>query len=168
MIDFDHCSPPDLVERASLPELWEAARAIEAAGAYVVPNLYLTKAIDMAALPPPIAQKMRIVSAAMADSFRRALDHDLRIVFGTDSGVYRHGENAREFAERVALGQSPADAVRSATVLAAGLMRLDDRGRIAPGLRADLIAVSGDPLEDIRRLETVDFVMQAGAVRKAP
>lgn len=145
-----------------------AAQAIKAAGAFVVPNLYLTKAIDMDALPPPIAAKMRIVSARMAESFRRALEYDLKIAFGTDAGVYRHGENAREFGERVALGQSPADAIRSATTVAAELMRLADRGRIAPGQRADLIAVAGNPLDDIRRLEAVDFVMQAGTVRKAP
>ena len=146
----------------------EAARRIKEAGAYVVPNLYLTKAVDMSALPPPIAEKMRIVSASMADSFRRALEHDLKIVFGTDAAVYPHGENAREFAEHVALGQSEIDAIRSATTVAAEMMGLADRGRIAEGLRADLVAVPGNPLEDISRLESVDFVMKAGEIHKHP
>ncbi len=92
----------------------------------------------------------------------------LKIAFGTDSGVYPHGENAHEFAARVAAGQSPIEAIRGATVYAAELLRVDDRGRIAPGLLADLIAVAGDPLSDVTLLETVQFVMKGGEIYKTP
>ncbi len=146
----------------------EAARVIKAAGAYVVPNIYLTGAIDMSALPAPIQAKMRTISKAMAESYKRALKYGLKIAFGTDAGVYPHGENAREFAAQVALGQTPIGAIRSATTVAAELIRRPDRGRIGPGLRADLIAVAGDPLADVSRLEHVDFVMKAGVVYKRP
>ncbi len=146
----------------------EAAKIIKRAGAYVVPNIYLTKAIDMSALPAPIQAKMRTISKAMVESYRRALKYGLKIAFGTDAGVYPHGENAREFAAQVALGQTPIGAIRSATTVAAALIKRPDRGRIAPGLRADLIAVEGDPLADVSRLEHVDFVMKAGVVYKRP
>jgi len=146
----------------------EAAEVIKEEGAYVVPNLYLTEAIDMEALPPLVQNKMRQVAQHMAESYRRALEHDLKIVFGTDAAVFPHGENAREFAERVALGQSEIGAIRAATTVAAEMMGLEDRGRIAEGLRADLIAVEGDPLEDISVLESVEFVMKEGIVHKRP
>jgi imidazolonepropionase-like amidohydrolase len=87
-------------------------------------------------------------------------------VFGTDAGVFEHGRNAEEFAMLVDLvGMSPAEALASATVDAARLLGLEGEvGRIAPGLSADLIAVSGDPLADVRALERVDFVMVRGQI----
>ena len=88
------------------------------------------------------------------------------IVFGTDAGVFAHGRNAEEFRLLVELvGMSPAEAIASATTGAARLLGLESEvGRIAPGLSADLIAVDGDPLEDVRRLERVGFVMVRGRV----
>jgi len=146
----------------------KAAEIIKQEGAYVVPNLYLTEAIDMEALPPLVRGKMRQVAEHMAESYKMALEHDLKIVFGTDAAVYPHGENAKEFAERVALGQSEIGAIRAATTVAAEMMGMPDRGRIAQGLRADLIAVEGNPLDDITALESVDFVMKKGKVHKRP
>ena len=91
----------------------------------------------------------------------------VRIAYGTDSGIYPHGLNARQFAYQVRCGQSPLDAIRSATLHAAELMRWDDRvGRIEPGYLADVIAVDGDPLQDVRLLEDVGFVMKDGAVQR--
>jgi imidazolonepropionase-like amidohydrolase len=90
----------------------------------------------------------------------------LKIAFGTDAGVYPHGDNAKEFGYQVELGQTPIGAIRSATVVAAELLGLDDRGRIEPGLLADVIAVRGNPLEDVRELERVTFVMKGGEVFK--
>jgi imidazolonepropionase-like amidohydrolase len=86
------------------------------------------------------------------------------IVFGTDAGVYEHGRNAQEFGQLVDLvGMSPAEAIASATTGAARLLGLENEvGRIAPGYSADLIAVSGDPLRDVRALEHVDYVMVRG------
>lgn len=89
----------------------------------------------------------------------------MRIAFGTDSGIYPHGLNARQFAYHVRCGQSALEAIQSATVHAAELIRWDDRvGRIEAGYLADMIAVPGNPLQDIRLLEHPGFVMKGGAV----
>ena len=91
----------------------------------------------------------------------------VKVAFGTDAGVYPHGENARQFAYMVKYGLTPCQAIRSATSDAAELLgRTRDVGRLAPGLYADLIAVSGDPLADVTKLERVGFVMKGGVVYK--
>jgi imidazolonepropionase-like amidohydrolase len=96
----------------------------------------------------------------------RCLSAGVRIAFGTDAGIYPHGLNARQFACQVRCGQTPLGAIQSATIHAAELIRWDDRvGRIAPGYLADVIAVDGDPLQDIRLLENVAFVMKDGAIQ---
>ena len=157
----------DSVEHASMITE-EAAAILKKNGTAIVPNLYLLESIDYDLLPPAIAAKGRSLDPKVRESFQRALKYDLKIVFGTDSGVYPHGENAREFAARVAAGQSPIEAIRGATVYAADLLGVDDRGKIAPGLLADLIAVAGDPLTDVTLLEDVRFVMKAGEVYRSP
>jgi len=102
---------------------------------------------------------------AQREGFSKCLAAGVRIAFGTDSGIYPHGLNARQFAYQVRCGQSTLDAIRSATIHAAELIRWDDRiGRIEPGYLADVIAVNGNPLQDIRLLEHTDFVMKDGAV----
>ena len=114
----------------------------------------------------------RRVTAGMrelhADAVRRLRDPSLRagvnIAFGTDAGVYPHGLNAREFAVLVAHGMTPIDALRSATIHAADLLGVSDRGAIEPNALADIIAVRGDPLRDVRVLEKVVFVMKDGVV----
>jgi imidazolonepropionase-like amidohydrolase len=95
---------------------------------------------------------------------RLARQAGVPVVFGTDAGVFEHGRNAGEFAQLVELvGMSPAEALASATTGAARLLGLErEVGRIAPGYSADLIAVSGDPLRDVRVLEHVDYVMVKG------
>ena len=86
----------------------------------------------------------------------------MKIAFGTDAGVYPHGENAGEFGIYVKLGMSPLDALRTATVHAADLLGRDDRGVLAEGKLADIIAVAGNPLEDIEATKDVRFVMVGG------
>src|SRR5690606_34389180 len=99
----------------------------------------------------------------MLDMARRARAAGVRVAFGTDSGVSRHGDNAREFALMVAAGYTPLDAIRSATVWAAAHNGLaGEVGALRPGMAADLVAVAADPLEDVRALERVDWVMRAG------
>lgn len=93
----------------------------------------------------------------------------VRVAFGTDAAVYPHGVNAREFAVYVGYGMSPLEAIRTATTNASDLLGGDDRGVIAAGKLADLIAVPGDPLEDIKVMEQVSFVMKGGVVvRQTP
>ena len=103
--------------------------------------------------------------------FKKAIrTKDLKVVFGTDALAGSHGRNFQELEYRVRTGgQSPMDAITSATSLAAESLRLGDRiGSLAPGYEADVIAVQGDPLKDIGALEKVVFVMKAGRVFKSP
>ena len=95
-----------------------------------------------------------------------AIKSGVKIAFGTDAAVYPHGDNAKEFAVLVERGMTPADAIRTATLNAADLLGVSDRGNIAPGLLADLVAVPGNPLENIRVLDNVQFVMKGGVVHK--
>ena len=103
------------------------------------------------------------------DGFAKCVRSGVRLAFGTDSGIYPHGLNARQLAYQVRYGQTPLDAIRSATLWAAELLRWQDRiGRVAPGLFADLVAVNGDPTDDVALLEQVAFVMKSGDVIVPP
>ena len=155
----------DTIEHASVITK-KAASVLKKNGTVIVPNLYLTEAIDLEQLPPAIRKKMEIIAPKMVESFRMALKLDLKIAFGTDAGVFQHGENARQFALNVKAGQAPIEAIRGATSVAAEVLGTPDRGRIAEGLLADLIAVDGNPLEDVSVLEDVSFVMKGGVVYK--
>jgi len=146
----------------------EAAKIIKKNGTWVTPNIYLTQAMDLEQLPPAIRAKAEYVLPLSHDSFKRAVDMQLNIANGSDAGVYRHGENARELSARVAMGMTTQQAIRSATADSARALDLDDRGEIKPGLLADLIAVKGNPLEDVTVLHHVDFVMKAGTVFLQP
>ena len=143
-------------------------------GAYLVPTLLAGATVAEIAetadwMTPEIRQKSLDVGPLMLDMARRAHDGGVMIAFGTDSGVSRHGDNAREFALLLEAGLSPMEAIVSATVTAAAHLQMDDRiGTIESGKYADLIAVSGNPLDAITELEDVDFVMQGGEVHLAP
>ena len=100
-------------------------------------------------------------------NFTKALRARVKLSFGTDAGVCPHGINARQFAFMVKYGMTPLEAIQSATVSAADLLGKSDLlGSIQPGKYADIIAVSGNPLEDIRLLENVKFVMKEGKIYK--
>jgi imidazolonepropionase-like amidohydrolase len=113
---------------------------------------------------PVVEEKVRMTLGEVGKAARLARQAGVPVVFGTDAGVFEHGRNAGEFAQLVELvGMSPAEALASATTGAARLLGLErEVGRIAPGYSADLIAVSGDPLRDVRVLEHVDYVMVKG------
>jgi imidazolonepropionase-like amidohydrolase len=112
-----------------------------------------------------VLRKNEETTQAQRDGFAACVKAGVRLAFGTDSGIYPHGLNARQFAYQVRCGQSPLDAIRSATVNAAELLRWQDRiGQVRPGFFADLVAVPGNPLDDVRLLEDVRFVMKAGQV----
>ena len=103
------------------------------------------------------------------DSFKAALESGVTIVNGSDMGVFPHGEGARELELLVAHGMSPAKALEAATASAARMLRLEDRvGRVRPGLRANLVAVAGNPLEDIKAIRNVRYVLVGGTVVRRP
>ena len=138
-------------------------------GVYLVPTLlagdWIGRKIDK--FPPSIAAKARAALGARSEMFRNALKAGVKIAFGTDSAVSPHGMNAQEFGLMTGLGMSPAAALRSATSSSAVLLGVDDRvGTIAVGKVADIIAVPGNPLDDIHQTEHVFFVMKEGAVVK--
>jgi imidazolonepropionase-like amidohydrolase len=113
------------------------------------------------------AAKARTVGPQMLDMVRRAHEGGVTIAFGTDSGVSAHGDNAQEFGLYVDAGMSEMEAIATATITGAIHVGLEDEiGRIAPGFIADIVAVDGDPLEDIDELLDVDFVMARGTVHK--
>ncbi len=116
-----------------------------------------------------VLRKNDDTTAAQREMFTKCVKAGVRIAFGTDSGIYPHGWNARQLAYHVRHGQTALEAIRAATVNAAELMGWSDRvGRIERGLYADLIAVAGDPTDDVRLLEDVPFVMKGGEVVREP
>ena len=114
---------------------------------------------------PDVLRKNDETTLTQRAAFEKCVAAGVRIAYGTDSGIYPHGLNARQFAYHVRHGQTPVEAIRSATLHAADLMGWSDRiGRIEPGLYADLVAVPGDPTHDVSVLEDVRFVMKGGGV----
>jgi imidazolonepropionase-like amidohydrolase len=140
-------------------------------GTWLVADIYnddylLGKAIEFK-LPQESIDKERAIGQLQRDNFARAVRAGVKVAFGTDAGVYPHGDNAKQFHYMVKYGLTPERAIRSATSDAAQLIdRSNEVGRAAPGLLADLIAVAGDPLKDVRVLESVGFVMKGGTVVK--
>jgi imidazolonepropionase-like amidohydrolase len=117
--------------------------------------------------PEEILRKNRETTQTQRDGFRKAVAAGVKITFGTDSGVYPHGLNARQFAYMVRNGATPMQAIQAATINSAQLLRKEkELGSVAPGKWADLVAVKGDPLKDIRVLEHVAAVMKGGEVMK--
>ena len=144
----------------------ETIELMKARGTYLVPTTYLVDAIDLDALPPLLRSKAERILPLARESLAQAIDAGVKIGFGTDAGVYPHGDNAGEFAVLVERGMAPLAALQSATIEAAEVLGVNDRGAIQVGRLADLIAVPGNPLEDIRATEHVSFVMLAGTVVK--
>ena len=141
-------------------------------GTYYVPTLSagiftMEKAEIEGYYPDIIVPKAKFVGAQMQGTFGKAYAKGVKIAFGTDCGVSPHGENAKEFQYMVEAGMKPVDAILSATVEASLLLRIDDEyGKIKEGFYADIVAVKGDPLKDIKILQDVSFVMRHGKVYK--
>ncbi|MFK0298562.1 amidohydrolase family protein [Brevundimonas sp. NPDC090276] len=149
----------------------ESMRLFKSHNAWLVPTLMAGDYVARMASGPDNfftpAQTAKALEAGpkMLDMARRAHAGGVRIAFGTDSGVSAHGDNAQEFALLVRAGLTPLEAIQSATVGAAEHLKIsNEAGRLAPGMPADLIAVSGDPLSDVTELQRVRFVMKNGQV----
>jgi imidazolonepropionase-like amidohydrolase len=149
----------------------ETFRLYKQTGAYYVPTLLAPAAAladgQRGALTPAQFEKARQAAGNAEKSFARAIREGVKIAFGTDTGVSKHGDNAQEFALMIKNGMRPDLAIRSATVDAAELLGVSaNAGTIEPGKDADIVAVEGDPAADIRLLENVGFVMKHGRVHK--
>jgi imidazolonepropionase-like amidohydrolase len=147
----------------------EAIELMAAAGTFLVADVYVADYIAEAGREQgwrdDVLAKNDQTASAQREGFTKCLAAGVRTAFGTDSGVYPHGLNARQFAYQVRCGQSPLEAIQSATIQAAELIRWQDRvGRIESGYVADMVAVNGNPLQDIHLLEDVVFVMKDGTV----
>lgn len=161
----------DAIEHGSYTDA-ESIRLFRRTRAHLVPTILAGVTVEeMAAqggvLTPNQAAKAREVGTRMRQSIQNARRAGVRVAFGTDSGVSRHGLNAREFQFLVEGGYTPTQAIAIATVNAADHLQLEGvAGRIAPGYSADIIAVDGDPTQDVTTLMRVPFVMARGAVHK--
>jgi imidazolonepropionase-like amidohydrolase len=139
-------------------------------GTWLVPTIIAGKtAQEMAekpgTMPPQVAEKARLVGPLIQATAGRAYKAGVKIAFGTDAAVYPHGNNAKEFVYMVEAGIPPMYAIQAATVNAAQLLKHEkDLGSIESGKYADVIAVAGNPLDDISVLQKVNFVMKAGTV----
>ncbi|HYG28731.1 MAG TPA: amidohydrolase family protein [Allosphingosinicella sp.] len=147
-----------------------ALQAMRASNSVMVPTMMalvgVREGLGRGIYTPIVEAKIRETVEHLGRAGRAARAAGVPVVFGTDAGVFAHGRNAEEFRMMVELvGMSPSEAIASATTGAARLLGLENEiGRIAPGLSADLIAVDGDPLADVRRLERVGFVMVRGRI----
>jgi imidazolonepropionase-like amidohydrolase len=149
----------------------EAVALMKQHGTWLVPTLLAGFTVESLAtagrLPPPIAAKALAIAPRQHASFKLALDGGVRIALGTDAGVMRHGTNGREFGLMVRYGMTPMQAIVAGTSSGATLLGLEaELGTIASGKRADLVAVRGDPIQNVALLERVDFVMKDGVVFK--
>ncbi|NND82259.1 MAG: amidohydrolase family protein [Gammaproteobacteria bacterium] len=148
----------------------EARKLMKKHGTYLVPTILagefvMNKAKIDGYFPEIVRPKAASIGPQLKSNFKRAVEAGVKIAFGTDSGVSAHGDNAQEFALMVAAGMSPMEAIRSATVHAADLLGAsDDLGSLTVGKYGDIIAVQGNPLENISLLEKVSFVMQGGRI----
>lgn len=149
----------------------EALRLMRAKGTWLVPTLMafhgVKRSLDEDKLPPPVVPKAREAIRASGEVIRKAIRMGVKVAFGTDAAVYPHGENAKELQLLVDAGMSAPQALATATIRSAELLGIDGKvGSLEPGKQADVIAVPGDPTQDVRAVENVLFVMKGGVVVK--
>ena len=160
----------DSIEHGSLIDA-EGIEMMKARGTYLVADIYnddyiLGKAVEFG-LPKESVDKEKSLGRLQRENFAKAVAAGVKIAFGTDAGVYPHGDNAKQFDYMVKFGMTPAGAIRAATSSAADLIdRTHDVGTLEAGKYADLIAVAANPLERVESLEHVSFVMKGGKVYK--
>jgi imidazolonepropionase-like amidohydrolase len=150
----------------------EALDMMKQQGTYLVPTLMAIQGIQEKFdrgiyLPPAIAAKAHAAMNAIHSTFQKALEKNVKIGLGTDAGVYAHGRNAEEFHQMVDLGMKPVDALKAGTSSDADLLGIADKvGTLEVNKLADIVAVPGDPIQNIRQTELVFFVMKEGVIYK--
>ena len=147
----------------------ETLTLMKTKGTYLVATLMATEWImgKLDQYPPPLQDKAKAATAARSEMFRNAVRLGVKIAFGTDAGVFPHGQNAKEFALMKGLGMEPIDALRSATSVTAELFGISQKvGTLEKGKLADIVAIPGDPTADITATERVTFVMKEGKIVK--
>jgi imidazolonepropionase-like amidohydrolase len=157
------------IEHASLIDD-EGIRLAKEKGAWLSMDIYNTEYTQSEGRKNGVLEdnlrKDREIADIQRENFRRAHRAGVKMVFGSDAGIYPHGQNAKQFAVMVKYGMAPVEAIRAATINAADALGRSDVGAIEAGRLADLIAVDGDPTTDVTVLETVPFVMKGGVVYK--
>ncbi len=160
----------DSIEHSSLIDD-EGIELAKEHGTYLVFDIYnddyiLSEGAKAGMLPESI-EKEKKIGRVQRENFRHAFQSGAKMAFGTDAGVYPHGDNARQFSKMVEWGMKPIDAIQASTVNAADLIGMPGKvGALETGHYADLIAVNGDPLSDVKVLESVKFVLKGGTVVK--
>ena len=153
----------DCIEHGSLMSDETLALMIER-GTFLVATTYLADGMDVSHAAPELQAKAAEVFPRARETISKAIARGARVACGTDAPAIPHGRNAKELVALVARGMTPLQAIRAATTVSADLIDVDDRGRLAPGLLADVIGVPGDPTVDIGVTEQVRFVMKGGQV----
>ena len=159
------------IEHGTMPTD-ETLKLFKSSGAYYVPTLSTINgykerlAANPDAYPPDVLEKVKWRLQITGKALEKAVPAGVKIAFGTDAGVSKHGRNADEFELMVEHGMTPVTAIVAATTNAADLLGVKDIGALRPGYHADLIAVAGDPLSDVKVLKDVGFVMKGGMVVK--
>ena len=141
-------------------------------GTYLVPTITAGKEVTEKAeienyYPELVVPKAREIGPQLQSTFRKAYKKGVKIAFGTDAGVFKHGENAKEFGYMVEAGMPALQAIQAATIVPAQIFKMENElGQIAPGFFADIIAVKEDPTRNVKTLEDVQFVMKEGKIYK--
>jgi imidazolonepropionase-like amidohydrolase len=159
----------DCIEHGSLASDDTIQEMVEH-GTFLVPTSYLSEGLQahVEHAAPAIQAKAADVLPKARMMLNKAIKAGVKIACGTDAPAIPHGDNAKELWAMVDRGMTPMQALRAGTVMGAELVGVEDRGRIAPGLLADIIAVPGNPAEDITVTQDVQFVMKGGTIYKRP
>jgi imidazolonepropionase-like amidohydrolase len=153
----------DCIEHGFLIDAETIAQMVKA-GTFLVPTTALADYMDISKAPEAVKAKAAELFPRARTSVKAAADAGVKIALGTDAPAIPHGKNAKELVALVSRGLTPLHVLQAATINAAELIDADDRGRLAPGLLADIIGVPGDPLQDITVTQDVRFVMKGGKV----
>jgi imidazolonepropionase-like amidohydrolase len=146
----------------------EAIQLMKERGTWLVPQAHFEdEGKDLSDMEPVLRKKAEALAPIARKSIETAIRAGVKIAFSTD-GPTKNNDPWREFASLVKRGMTPVQAIQSATIRAAELLEVDDRGRLAPGLLADIIAVAGDPTQQIDAMKDVRFVMKDGRIFRSP